>query len=100
MSRLQYLSERTGRSKTFYATEALTQYLDENADYLLTKDALEEFTQSDDDVIDIASEEMERSCPGEGSAISVGKILTGVRLLPRRHRRDGLMAAIERNLTI
>ncbi|GEP25804.1 TraY domain-containing protein [Cryobacterium sp. TMS1-20-1] len=52
--RLQYLSERTGRSKTFYATEALTQYLDENEDYLLAKDALEEFTQSNDDAIDLA----------------------------------------------
>jgi RHH-type rel operon transcriptional repressor/antitoxin RelB len=52
--RLQYLSERTGRSKTFYATEALTQYLDEHEDYLLAKDALEEFTQSNDDAIDLA----------------------------------------------
>ena len=52
--RLQYLSERTGRSKTFYATEALIQYLDENEDYLLAKDALEEFTQSNDDAIDLA----------------------------------------------
>ncbi len=51
--RLQYLSERTGRSKTFYATEALTQYLDEYEDYLLAKDALEEFTQSNDDAIDL-----------------------------------------------
>jgi len=48
------LSARTGRSKTFYATEALTQYLDENEDYLLAKDALEEFTQSNDDAIDLA----------------------------------------------
>lgn len=52
--RLQDLSARTGRSKTFYATEALTQYLDENEDYFLAKDALEEFTQSNDDAIDLA----------------------------------------------
>ena len=52
--RLQYLSECTGRSKTFYAAEALIQYLDENEDYLLAKDALEEFTQSNDDAIDFA----------------------------------------------
>ncbi|WP_354570386.1 hypothetical protein [Glaciihabitans sp. UYNi722] len=45
---------RTGRSKTFYATEALTPYLDENEDYLLAKDALEDFTQSDDDAIELA----------------------------------------------
>ena len=51
--RLQYLSARTGRSKTFYATEALTQYLDENEDYLLAKDALEEFAQSNDDAVDL-----------------------------------------------
>jgi len=51
--RLQYLSSRTGRSKTFYATEALIQYLDENEDFLLAKDALEEFTQSNDDAIDL-----------------------------------------------
>ena len=51
--RLQYLSSRTGRSKTFYATEALTQYLDENEDHLLAKDALEEFTQSNDAAIDL-----------------------------------------------
>jgi RHH-type rel operon transcriptional repressor/antitoxin RelB len=52
--RLQYLADRTGRSKTFYAIEALNQYLDENEDYLLAKDALEEFTQSNDDAIDLA----------------------------------------------
>lgn len=34
------------------------------------------------------------------TSISVGEILTGVRLLPKGHRRDGLMVAIERNLTI
>jgi len=51
--RLPYLSARTGRSKTFYATKALTQYLDENEDYLLAKGALEEFTQSNDDAIDL-----------------------------------------------
>jgi RHH-type rel operon transcriptional repressor/antitoxin RelB len=51
--RLRHLAARTGRSKTFYATEALRQYLDENEDYLLAKDALEEFTQSNDDAIDL-----------------------------------------------
>ena len=34
------------------------------------------------------------------TSVSVGEILTGVRLLPAGHRRDGLMAAIERTLTI
>ena len=47
--------ESTSRAaKTFYATEALTEYLDENEGYLLAKDALEEFTQSNDDAIDLA----------------------------------------------
>ena len=53
-ARLRYLATRTGRTKTFYATEALAQYLDENEDYLLAKDALDEFLQSDDDAIDLA----------------------------------------------
>lgn len=53
-ARLRYLAARTGRTKTFYATEAIAQYLDENEDYLLAKDALEEFLQSDDDAIDLA----------------------------------------------
>lgn len=52
--RLQRLASRTGRTKTFYITEALSQYLDEYEDYLLAKDALEEFTQSDDGAIDAA----------------------------------------------
>ncbi len=52
--RLQHLAQRTGRTKTFYATEALLQYLDENEDFLLAKDALEEFTQSNDEAIDLA----------------------------------------------
>lgn len=30
------------------------RYLDENEDYLLTKDSPDEFTQSDDDAIDLA----------------------------------------------
>ena len=33
------------------------------------------------------------------TSVSVGEILTGVRLLPVGHRRDGLMTAIERTLT-
>lgn len=53
--RLEYLAARTGRSKTFYATEALTQYLEEHEDYFLAKDALDEFTQSNDEAIDLAN---------------------------------------------
>jgi RHH-type rel operon transcriptional repressor/antitoxin RelB len=52
--RLQNLSARTGRTKTFYATEALHEYHDEYEDYLLAKDALAEFLQSDDEAVDLA----------------------------------------------
>lgn len=55
--RLEYLSARTGRSKTFYATEALKQYLEEHEDYFLAKDALDEFTQSNDEAIDLVNVE-------------------------------------------
>lgn len=34
------------------------------------------------------------------TSISVGEVLIGVRLLPAGRRRDGLMAAIERNLAM
>lgn len=50
-ARLQHLAERTGRSKSFYATDALKQYLDEHEDFFLAKDALEEFTQSNDEIV-------------------------------------------------
>lgn len=53
-ARLESLATRTGRTKTFYAAEALAEYLDEHEDYLLAKDALAEFRQSDDDAIDLA----------------------------------------------
>lgn len=46
--RLQRLADLTGRSKSFYATDAIRQYLDDHEDYFLAKDALDEFTQSND----------------------------------------------------
>ena len=52
--RLEHLAAQTGRSKTFYATEALTQYLDEYEDYFLAKDVLDEFNQSNDEAIELA----------------------------------------------
>ncbi len=52
--RLERLALRTGRTKTFYTTEALTQYLDGYEDYFLAKDALDEFTQSNDEAVDLA----------------------------------------------
>ncbi len=55
MERLERLALRTGRTKTFYTTEALTQYLDEYEDYFLAKDALDEFTHSNDEAVDLAA---------------------------------------------
>lgn len=55
--RLESLAQRTGRSQTFYATEALILYLDEYEDYFLAKDALAEFTQSNDEAVDLADVE-------------------------------------------
>jgi RHH-type rel operon transcriptional repressor/antitoxin RelB len=50
-NRLDALAKRTGRTKTFYATEAIEQFLEEHEDYFLAKDALEEFRQSGDDSV-------------------------------------------------
>lgn len=47
-SRLEALAARTGRTKAFYASEAIAEFLEDHEDYFLAKDALEEFRQSDD----------------------------------------------------
>jgi len=39
--RLEMLAKRTGRSKIFYAREAIRQYLEEREDYLLGISVLE-----------------------------------------------------------
>ena len=39
--RLERLAKRTGRSKSFYAREAIRQYLEEREDYLLGISVLE-----------------------------------------------------------
>ncbi len=51
--RLENLAKRTGRTKSFYAVEAIQQYLEEWEDYFIAKDALEQFRQSDDEAIDL-----------------------------------------------
>ena len=51
IARLEVLAQRTGRSKTFYATEAIETHLDDLEDFFLAKDSLEEFRQSDDAAI-------------------------------------------------
>lgn len=51
--RLEELATRTGRSKAFYATEAIQSLLDDREDYFLAKDALAEFRDSDAEAIDV-----------------------------------------------
>lgn len=51
--RLEALAARTGRSKAFYAAEAIGGFLDDWEDYYLAKDALTEFRDSDDAPIDV-----------------------------------------------
>jgi RHH-type rel operon transcriptional repressor/antitoxin RelB len=40
--RLDVLAERTGRSKSYYASKAITEYLEDREDYLLAVAAYEE----------------------------------------------------------
>lgn len=54
-ARLELLAKRTGRTKAFYITEAVQEFLEDHEDYFLVKDALDEFRQSDDAAIDIDS---------------------------------------------
>jgi len=49
--RITHLSERTGRTKSFYVTEAIEAFLNDHEDYFLAKDAIDEFRQSDDSAI-------------------------------------------------
>lgn len=51
--RLEALASRTGRSKSFYAGEAIEGFLDDWEDYFLAKDALAEYRESDETSIDV-----------------------------------------------
>ncbi|MEQ1736817.1 MAG: TraY domain-containing protein [Rhodoglobus sp.] len=51
--RLEELAKRTGRSKAFYASEAIGGFLDDWEDYFLAKDALDVFRESDESAIDV-----------------------------------------------
>lgn len=51
--RLEALAARTGRSKAFYASEAIEGFLDDWEDYFLAKDALGEFRDADEAAIDV-----------------------------------------------
>ena len=51
VERLDALARRTGRTKTFYAVEAIAQFLDDREDYFLAKDSLEAFQASGEDML-------------------------------------------------
>ena len=51
VERLDALARRTGRTKTFYAVEAISQFLDDREDYFLAKDSLEAFEASGEDML-------------------------------------------------
>lgn len=51
--RLSALAERTGRSKAFYAGEAIEGFLEDWEDHFLAKDALAEFRESGEPAIDV-----------------------------------------------
>lgn len=51
--RLEALALKTGRTKTFYATEAIHEFLEEREDYFLAKDSLRAFQDSGEKALDI-----------------------------------------------
>lgn len=51
--RLEALAQKTGRTKTFYATEAIHEFLDDREDYFLAKDSLQSFTDSGKESLEI-----------------------------------------------
>lgn len=58
-TRLQILADQTGRSKTFYAKEAILKYLDDMEDIFLADNALKEFRESGEQLIELAELEKE-----------------------------------------
>lgn len=57
--RLDELAKRTGRSKSFYAREAILEHLDDLEDYYLAEKRLEDFRQGKSGTVSLA-ELMER----------------------------------------
>ncbi|MBB3965466.1 type II toxin-antitoxin system RelB family antitoxin [Rhizobium metallidurans] len=57
--RLDELAKRTGRSKSFYAREAILEHLDDLEDYYLAEKRLEDFRQGKAGTVSLA-ELMER----------------------------------------
>lgn len=58
--RLETLAARTGRTKAFYAGEAIAEFLDDWEDYFLAKDALAEFRDTGEEGIDVDDIDFER----------------------------------------
>jgi len=58
--RLEALAVRTGRTKAFYAGEAIRGFIDDWEDYYLAKDALGEFRDSDEAAVDVDQVDRER----------------------------------------
>ena len=59
--RLETLALKTGRTKTFYATEAIHEFLDDREDYFLAKDSLQAFIDSGEETLGI--EELDWDTP-------------------------------------
>jgi RHH-type rel operon transcriptional repressor/antitoxin RelB len=57
--RLDELAKRTGRSKSFYAREAILEHLDDLEDYYLAEKRLDDFRQGKSGTVSLA-ELMER----------------------------------------
>ncbi|MDA7814912.1 TraY domain-containing protein [Pontimonas sp.] len=61
--RLEALALKTGRTKTFYATEAIQEFLDDREDYFLAKDSLRAFHDSGEESLGI--EDLDWDAPGQ-----------------------------------
>lgn len=61
--RLEALAQKTGRTKTFYATEAIHEFLDDREDYFLAKDSLQSFTNSGEESLEIG--DLDWGTPGQ-----------------------------------
>jgi len=51
--RLEALALKTGRTKTFYATEAIQEFVDDREDYFLAKDSLQAFRDAGEESLGI-----------------------------------------------
>lgn len=53
-ARLEELARRTGRSKSFYAREAILEHLDDLEDVYLAEKRLEDLRRGDSDTVSLA----------------------------------------------